>query len=144
MVAEISNLDLLIRLALAAVLGGLVGFEREHLKRPAGLRTNMMVCVGSALITLTSIFAISGSDPARIAAGIVTGIGFIGAGTIFRAENRIIGLTTAASLWAVAGIGMAVGAGFYFPAFVASVLIFVILELRFMEVKGKGKGKKIR
>jgi len=139
MIAEISNLDLLIRLALAAALGGLVGFEREHLKRPAGLRTNMMVCVGSALITLTSIFAISGSDPARIAAGIVTGIGFIGAGTIFRAENRIIGLTTAASLWAVAGIGMAVGAGFYFPAFVASVLIFVILELRFMEVKGKRK-----
>ena len=139
MIAEISNLDLLIRLALAAALGGLVGFEREHLKRPAGLRTNMMVCVGSALITLTSIFAISGSDPARIAAGIVTGIGFIGAGTIFRAENRIIGLTTAASLWAVAGIGMAVGAGFYFPAFVASVLIFVILELRFKEVKGKRK-----
>lgn len=142
MLAEITQLEILIRLVLAAVLGSLVGFEREHMHRPAGLRTNMLVCVGSALITLTSIYAISGSDPARIAAGIVTGIGFIGAGTIFRAEDKVVGLTTAASLWAVAGIGIAIGAGFYFATIVAAILIFIILELRFFEAKEEKKRKK--
>src|SRR5688572_6987783 len=98
-------------LLLAALLGGLVGWERERRDRPAGLRTHILVCLGSALITLVSI-QLSGTrfDPGRIAAQIVSGIGFLGAGTIMRQGNVVRGLTTAASLWTVAGIGMAVAA----------------------------------
>jgi putative Mg2+ transporter-C (MgtC) family protein len=100
------------KLALALLLGGLVGIERERSERPAGLRTHMLVCVGSALITLVSIgVATVPGDRTRIAAQIVSGIGFLGAGTIFRAGGSVRGLTTAAGLWVVAGIGMAVAAG---------------------------------
>jgi putative Mg2+ transporter-C (MgtC) family protein len=101
-----------IRLVLALLAGGIVGIERERHDRPAGLRTHILVCLGSTLITLISIdMAGESADRTRIAAQIVTGIGFLGAGTIFRAEGGVRGLTTAAGLWVVAGIGMGIGAG---------------------------------
>jgi putative Mg2+ transporter-C (MgtC) family protein len=100
------------RLLLAAAMGGLVGWDRERRDRPAGLRTHILVCMGSALMTLVSAYmAGTRNDPTRIAAQIVSGIGFLGAGTIMRQGNVIRGLTTAASLWTVAGIGMAIAAG---------------------------------
>jgi putative Mg2+ transporter-C (MgtC) family protein len=105
-------LELFGRLALALVAGGFVGMERERRERQAGLRTHMLVCLGACLITQTSILmAHNQDDRTRIAAQIVTGIGFLGAGTIFRSGNSVRGLTTAAGLWTVAGIGMAIGAG---------------------------------
>lgn len=103
--------ELCIKLVLATLLGGIVGLERERRDRPAGLRTHMLVCMGSALITMVSMLLAPSGDPARIAAQIVSGIGFLGAGTIFRSGNAVRGLTTAAGLWAVAGIGMGVAAG---------------------------------
>src|SRR5437867_3983926 len=104
--------DMLLRLLLAMLMGGLVGMEREQRDRPAGLRTHLIVCAGSALITLVSSrFGGDRFDPGRIAAQIVSGIGFLGAGTIFRSGSVVRGLTTAAGLWVVAGIGMAIAAG---------------------------------
>ena len=127
---------ILFRLVLAAVLSGIVGFEREFHGRSAGFRTHILLCVGSTLIMLTSmhIFDIySGRvapDPARLAAGVVTGIGFLGAGTIMRYKSSVRGLTTAASLWVVTGIGLAVGTGLYFGA-VATTAIAVIALMFF-------------
>ncbi|PIV39746.1 MAG: hypothetical protein COS29_00930 [Candidatus Omnitrophica bacterium CG02_land_8_20_14_3_00__42_8] len=122
------------RLFLAAALGGIIGFEREkHNKRMAGFRTHILVSVGSALIMLVSmhIFDIySGKapvDPARIAAGVVTGIGFLGAGTIIRSGESVRGLTTAASLWTVSGIGLAIGCGFYIAGWAAAIIAFAAL-----------------
>jgi putative Mg2+ transporter-C (MgtC) family protein len=107
-----SLLEMVGRLALAVLAGGLVGLERERRDRPAGLRTHIVVCVGATLVTLVSVhLADNAADRTRIAAQIVSGIGFLGAGTIFRAGNAVKGLTTAAGLWTVAGIGMAIGAG---------------------------------
>src|SRR4051812_18877177 len=107
----------LLRLSVAAALGGAVGLERELRERQAGLRTHLVVCVGAALFTLVSAYAFTGIrvDPTRIAAQVVTGIGFLGAGAIIRQGLSIRGLTTAATLWLVAAIGMAAGAG-YWPA----------------------------
>jgi putative Mg2+ transporter-C (MgtC) family protein len=100
------------RLVVAALLGALVGWERERAQRPAGLRTYMLVAFGSALFTVLSLEAFGPqADPARLAANIVVGIGFLGAGTIFREGEVVRGLTTAAGLWAVAAIGMAAGGG---------------------------------
>ncbi len=129
------RLDLLLRLVLAVVLGGAIGWEREASSKPAGLRTNILICVGAALFTDMSIrfggIAIEGAvrDPARIAAQIVTGIGFLGAGTIIQARGTVTGLTTAATLWVVAGIGMSVGSGSYLEAVGATVLVLVVLVL---------------
>ena len=94
-------------------MGVLIGFERQHAGKPAGLRTHVLVCIGAALFTIASIYGFGeGSDPARVAAGVVAGIGFIGAGTIIRTpEGILVGLTTASSIWAVAAIGLAAGAG---------------------------------
>ena len=123
------------RLVLAAVLSGAIGFEREFHGRAAGFRTHILLCVGSTLVMLTSmhIFDLYSSkispDPARIAAGVITGIGFLGAGTIMHAKSAVRGLTTAASLWVVAGIGLAVGSGFYFGSIVTTVLTIVTLML---------------
>src|SRR5512137_2356971 len=100
-----------LRLLLAAVLGGIIGYQRERAGKPAGLRTHMLICIGATLFTLVSIYGFgSGSDPARVAANIVTGIGFIGAGAIiFRSsDGYVLGLTTASTIWVAAGIGMAV------------------------------------
>lgn len=125
--------NILLRLVLAGVLGGFIGFEREHTNRPAGFRTHILVCVGSALVMVTSEFmfnrysAIANIDPARLGAQVISGIGFLGAGTIIRDGFNVRGLTTAASLWAVSCIGIATGTGFYAGAVVATILIFLTL-----------------
>ena len=129
------RLDLLVRLVLAVVLGGAIGWEREASVKPAGLRTNILICVGATLFTDLSLrfggLDIEGAirDPARIAAQIVTGIGFLGAGTIIQARGTVTGLTTAATLWVVAGIGMSVGTGSYVEAVSATLLVLVVLVL---------------
>ncbi len=121
------------RLVLSAILSGIVGFEREFHGRAAGFRTHILLCVGSTLIMLTSIhiFDVYSSrvpiDPARLAAGVVTGIGFMGAGTIMRYKASVRGLTTATSLWVVAGIGLAVGSGLYFGAIVTTFIAVIAL-----------------
>lgn len=115
-----------LRLVLAAFLGGIIGLERETVNRPAGLRTHTLVSVGAALAMLVSI-SIPGADPARIAAQVISGIGFLGAGTILREGAGVRGLTTAASLWVVACIGLAVGSGLYLSAVIGTILMFLTL-----------------
>jgi len=122
----------LISLLLAAVLGGIIGLERELKRKPAGLRTNMFICFGSAFFTVLSIeIAIShpGSDATRIAAQIIPGIGFIGAGSILHSKGNVTGVTTAATIFVVASIGMACGGGLYLPAIFATLLILLALHL---------------
>jgi putative Mg2+ transporter-C (MgtC) family protein len=122
------NWELSLRLVVAALLGALVGWERERAQRPAGLRTYMLVALGSALFTVLSVTAFGpNADPGRLAANIAVGIGFLGAGTIFREGEVIRGLTTAAGLWAVAAIGMAAGVGQYLLAAISTVIVLVIL-----------------
>jgi putative Mg2+ transporter-C (MgtC) family protein len=125
---------MLLRLGVAAGLGSLIGIDRERLHWTAGLRTHMLVCVGSSLVMLVSCYgfaAVIGDhivlDPSRIAAQVVSGIGFLGAGTILFRQDKIRGLTTAASLWTVAAIGLAVGSGLYVPAVGGTALILGIL-----------------
>jgi putative Mg2+ transporter-C (MgtC) family protein len=120
------------KLLLAAVLGGIVGLERELRRKPAGLRTNMFICVGSALFTILSHeFAHRfGGDHARVAAQLIPGIGFIGAGAIIRERGAVVGLTTAATIFVIASVGMAIGAGMYWTAVFAGLLI--LLELDFL------------
>ena len=124
----LTNTDIVLRLALALLASALVGLEREKTKHAAGMRTHMLVCVGATLITLVSMDVFP-EDPARVAAGIVTGVGFLGAGTIFRDKNNVRGLTTAASIWAVAGVGLALGTGAYFIAVAATIAMLLTLEL---------------
>lgn len=135
---NLANQEIAIRLLIAAVLGGLIGWDRQRKEGVAGLRTHMLVCVGSCLIMIVSAFGFSDImgkpsivlDPSRIAAQVISGVGFLGAGTIlFLRPQIIIGLTTAAGLWAVAGIGLAVGGGLYFPACIAALIILIILSL---------------
>jgi putative Mg2+ transporter-C (MgtC) family protein len=130
--------DVILRLVLAAVLGAAVGLERERLEWVAGLRTHMLVCLGSALVMIVSAYGFNDVisayrivlDPSRVAAQVVSGIGFLGAGTILFLRQQVIrGLTTAASLWTVAAVGLAVGGGLYLAASVATGLIVVILAL---------------
>lgn len=125
------RLDLLVRLALAAVLGGAIGWERQHAHKPAGLRTNILICVGATLLTDISIHMASlggaTADPGRISAQIVTGVGFLGAGTIMQARGSVSGLTTAATMWVVAAIGMAVGSGATVEAVGTAVLVLIAL-----------------
>ena len=129
-IMPVSTIDIIIRLLITFVLAGLIGIEREHQRKPAGLRTNIMVGLGSTLMTLAYIqaadlFRGSPVDPTRIAAQIVTGIGFLGAGTIInKGPSVVVGLTTAATLWVVAGIGIAVGFGFYLEAIIVTALVF--------------------
>ena len=131
----LNNWMVLFRLVLAAMLSGAIGFEREFHGRAAGFRTHILLCIGSTLVMLTSmhIFDIYSSkvaaDPARIAAGVITGIGFLGAGTIMHSKSAVRGLTTAASLWVVAGIGLAVGSGMYYGAIVTTLLTVITLML---------------
>ncbi|MEN8376750.1 MAG: MgtC/SapB family protein [Gemmatimonadota bacterium] len=129
------RLDLLGRLVLAAALGGAIGIERELEGKPAGFRTNLLICVGAALLTELSVLMVDAAgpagagDPARIAAQIVSGIGFLGAGTIIQARGTVSGLTTAATLWVVAAIGIAVGAGAWGEAIGATALVVAALVL---------------
>jgi len=124
------ELEMAFRILLAAVLGGIIGYQRERADKSAGIRTNTLICVGAALFTVVSIYGFEAADPSRVAAGIVTGIGFIGAGSIIRRGGGIIeGLTTAATIWAVAGIGLAAGAGLYIISVVTAVVVLTILML---------------
>jgi len=127
------ELELVARLILGFVLSGIVGLEREVSLKPAGLRTHVLVGLGSTLLTVLSIDAFPGSDPSRVAASIIVGIGFLGAGTIIKTKEKIIGLTTAATLWIVASIGVATGAGFYLLAIVTTILAFCVLKLDIFE-----------
>ena len=122
--------ELAVRLLAAGILGGLIGLQRELAGKPAGLRTHFLVSLGCALFTVASLEGFPSADPARVAAGIVTGIGFLGAGAIIRGgEGIVVGLTTAASVWAVAAIGLAVGTGLYLLALVATALVGGVLFL---------------
>jgi putative Mg2+ transporter-C (MgtC) family protein len=130
-------LEIVLRLLLAAALGAGIGYQRERAGKPAGLRTHILICLGSALFTVVSIFGFGGGvDVSRVAAGVVAGIGFIGAGVIFRGMrgDHVMGLTTAASIWVAAAIGLAAGVGMYLIAtFVAAITVLVLMIPR---VKG--------
>lgn len=130
----IAELDMVIKLVLGVFLGGVLGFEREVHYKPAGLRTHMLVALGSTLFTILSISAFGPTaDPSRVASYIVIGIGFIGAGTIMQIKERVIGITTAASLWVAAAIGMSTGLGLYLLASVTTLI--AIITLRLGEIK---------
>ena len=122
------QLDLALRLLLAAVLGAAIGLERERHDHPAGIRTHLLVSVGAAAFTVLSIYSFGqGSDPGRVAAQVVTGIGFLGAGSIIKGRGTVHGLTTAASLWVVAAVGMAAGAGAWGVAAATTVIVIISL-----------------
>jgi len=126
------EIAIILKILLAAMLGGIVGLERELSHKEAGLRTNILIAIGSTLITILSfkIAAISPTaDPARLTAQIVSGIGFLGAGAIIQARFAVHGLTTAATIWTVAAIGIAVGSGFYLLAFVVAILVVIVLTV---------------
>ena len=129
MTPTVSDAEMIQRLLLAALLGGAVGLERELRQKTAGLRTNILITIGSALFTLMSIEMAEGTtaDGTRIAAQIVTGIGFLGAGAIMRTDSGIQGLTTAATVWVNAAIGVAAGGGEYHLAFIATTITLLVL-----------------
>jgi len=136
----LTDAQIILRLVLSVILSGLIGLERQMHRRTAGLRTHILVCLGSCLIMLTSLYVFDiyknkvSLDPARIAAGVITGIGFLGAGTIIREREGVRGLTTAASLWVVSGIGLAVGCGFLNASIFTTILALVVLFfLRYLE-----------
>jgi putative Mg2+ transporter-C (MgtC) family protein len=121
-------LEIILKLLLAIALGGIIGLEREASQKPAGLRTHILICVSAALMMILSDLILAGGsgtsgDTLRLAAAVITGMGFIGAGTIIQSQGMVHGLTTAATLWTVAGLGLAVGAGYYLIAVIASALI---------------------
>ncbi len=149
------NLEVLLKIFLIVILAGLIGIDRELRHKPAGAKTHILVGLGSTIFTLVSLYmyvlykGTSPVDPGRIAAQVVAGIGFLGAGTIIQSGGSVIGLTTAASLWSVAGIGLAVGCGMYYLAIVSTLIIlfvfFVInkisdiLENKIFEIEKKNK-----
>lgn len=128
------TIEVILKLVLAIALGGLIGLEREASQKPAGFRTNILVCVGSAMMmTLATLLVqAKGGTPdtlVRMAAGVITGIGFLGAGTILQSRGTIAGLTTASTLWLVAGLGLVIGAGYYVPALIFTALTITTLLL---------------
>jgi len=126
------TVEIILRLLLAVALGAGIGYQRERANKPAGLRTHILISVGSALFTVVSLFGFSdGVDPSRVAAGVVAGIGFIGAGVIFRGMrgDNVTGLTTAASIWATAAIGLACGVGWYLIATLVAAITVIVLIL---------------
>jgi len=129
-----SFFDTLIRILLSFLLGGIIGAERETRGRSAGLRTHILVCVGSTVIMLVSLYMFemfkgeAAIDPSRIAAGVVTGIGFLGGGAIIRSEKRSRGLTTAASVWISSAIGLAAGCGYFSAAIITTIIVFFVLS----------------
>lgn len=129
---EVNILSCLVRILLALIFGGIVGMERGKKGRPAGLRTYMLVCVGSTLVMMTNQYMAGiypGIDASRMAAQVISGIGFLGAGTIIiTGKNRVRGLTTAAGLWAVACIGLALGIGFYYGAIIGGACVWIVIE----------------
>ena len=144
----LTNTQIIVRLILSVVLSAGIGLERQIHRRTAGLRTHILVSLGSCLIMLTSLYVFDiyksqvPLDPGRIAAGVITGIGFLGAGTIIRERAQVRGLTTAACLWVVAGIGLAVGCGFYVASVTTTILtIIVLFFLRYLEQVAFGQKK---
>ena len=138
------ELTILVRVLLAIVLGFVLGLEREMYKRPAGLRTHILVCMASCLIMLVSMYGFDSGDPARVAAQVVSGVGFLGAGAIMREDkgNSIKGITTAATIWMSAMIGLSCGNGFYFGAILVTVCALIILTiLRNLEKKISASSK---
>ena len=140
--------EIIFKVFLSVLLSSLIGFERELRQKGAGLRTHILVGLGSTLIVLTSFHLfdiykdVTVIDPTRMITGIVTGIGFLCAGTIIQAESRIRGLTTAAALWIVSGVGIAVGAGHYSAAIIVSIVVFcVLISMRSVEYKLSEKFK---
>ncbi|THD59883.1 MgtC/SapB family protein [Phenylobacterium sp.] len=142
------DVDFVVRLAVAAVLGSLIGLDRERLQWAAGLRTHMLVCVGACLAMIVSAYGFNDVlvtqrivlDPSRVAAQVVSGVGFLGAGSIILRNEVVKGLTTAASLWTVAAIGLAVGCGLYAPAVAGTVIVLIILAgLKPIEARFKPK-----
>jgi len=141
---EIFRLDLMLQIGLATLLGGAIGMERELGGKPAGLRTNILICIGSVLYTHLSLAMLTGStgaipvgtDTTRVAAQIVTGVGFIGAGTILHARGAVVGLTSAATIWVVAAIGIALGSGYYLEGVGTTLAVLVVLS-------GLGRAEKI-
>ena len=127
------ELELVAKVILGFIFSGIVGLEREVSLKPAGLRTHILVGLGSTLLTILSLDAFPTSDPARVAASIIVGIGFLGAGTIIKTKEKVLGLTTAASLWIVASIGVATGAEYYLLAAVTTILAFLVLKLDIFE-----------
>lgn len=134
--------EMALRLLMSGVLGGLIGYEREYQHKSAGLRTHILVCVGSCLIMIlsiklyTAVQGLTNADPARLAAQVVSGIGFLGAGSILKEGPNVRGLTTAASMWVVSGVGLAVGSGYYMGAFMTTGIVFLTLTiLSRMELK---------
>jgi putative Mg2+ transporter-C (MgtC) family protein len=124
------ELVMVLRLLLAAALGAVIGYQRERAGKPAGLRTHVLICTGAALFTIASIYGFgTGADPGRVAAGVVAGIGFLGAGAIIRNREHISGLTTAATIWAVAAIGLAAGTGLYIVSAVTTAVVAIVLLL---------------
>ena len=125
------ELEMGLRILMAAALGAIIGYQRERSGKSAGLRTVVLVCVGATLFTMASIYGFGAvADPARVAAGIVIGIGFLGAGAIMRREgSHIEGLTTAATIWIMAAIGLATGAGLYLISAVTTAVILIVLFL---------------
>lgn len=129
---DLTLISAITRLLLALVLGGVLGLERGRKRRPAGLRTYMIVCMASTLIMLTDVFLYDTyhtGDPARLGAQVVSGIGFLGAGSIIITGRQVKGITTAAGLWAAAGMGLALGAGFYFGAILTGILLLIVMTL---------------
>ena len=124
-----------LRLIISLILGGLIGLERESRRQQAGLRTHILICVGSTLLMLLSIYipqtfnSFQNGDPGRIAAQVITGIGFLGGGAILKLGSNVRGLTTAASIWAVAAVGLTVGAGLYIGSFIATIIILFVLVI---------------
>jgi putative Mg2+ transporter-C (MgtC) family protein len=129
------ELEFIARILLSIAFGALIGIEREKNHKPAGLRTHMLVCVGACLITVSVLNHFSPDSAARIIANIVTGIGFLGAGSIIASRQHVQGITTAASIWVVAGIGLVVGIGEYILSIIATVLVYMILEFVKFEKK---------
>src|SRR5688572_32900992 len=129
LIIEAFRLDLAAKLVIAVLVGGGIGLERELKGKPAGLRTNILICVGSALLMDLGmgIGESHGGDPSRIAAQVVTGIGFLGAGTILHTRGQITGLTSAATIWVVAAIGLTIGAGYYIEALGSTVTVMIVL-----------------
>lgn len=119
-----------LRILLAAVLGGLIGYERRRADKPVGLRTLILISTGAALFTVASVYAFGDGDPSRVAAGVVAGIGFLGAGVIIRRRTGgVEGITTASAIWVVAAIGLAAGVGLYLIATVTTVIVMLVLLL---------------
>jgi putative Mg2+ transporter-C (MgtC) family protein len=136
-IVDIFKLELMLQLGLATVLGGAIGLERELGGKPAGLRTNILICLGSVLYTHLSIAMVGGAtDPTRVAGQIVTGVGFIGAGTILHARGAVVGLTSAATIWVVAAIGVALGSGFYLEGIGTTLVVLAVLA-------GLGRAEKL-